>query len=147
MSNLSDRVNDAYKAANTVERLVTERTSLNEIIIAAEKTLEDLGLNQTPSSAHVLLLQLGTTRGYALKLKLRGLLKIKRNHFDEVNISLKQELNLLRSIFVCPICSGTGEFIDHNYERFSRQIHATTSTNLCENCGGTGRIDHALIFR
>ena len=140
MSVFSNRVNDAYKAAASIERLIKERDTLTKIINAAEKTLTEMQSGQTPTPENLMLLDLGGSTGYALKLKLRGILKVKRNQIHQIKLNLKQEQSILQTISVCPVCGGSGEFTDHNYERFSRQIHATTSTSICENCDGSGHI-------
>ena len=140
MSVFSNRVNDAYKAAANIERLLKERDALTKSINVAEKTLTEMQNGQTPTPENLILLGLGGSTGYAQKLKLRGFLKVKRNQINQINLNLKQEHSILRTISVCPVCGGSGEFIDHSYERFSRQIHATTSTNICENCKGSGQI-------
>ncbi|MHA1973143.1 MAG: hypothetical protein ACTSW1_09130 [Candidatus Hodarchaeales archaeon] len=138
MSDLTNRINDAYQSAKSLQKLSQEKDTLIQIIKSAEKLLESERNNEPLDPELLMLLEIGAPRGYALRIKLRGLLSIKKSRLHEVNSNIKQEIEILQKITICPYCRGSGEVMDHGYERFERRIHTTTSSKNCEHCNGTG---------
>lgn len=140
MSDPAGRVNDAFQAARSLQTLQREKTSLTKTISAAEHVLDDIRANNELDPTLLDYLVLGSSRGYALRMKLRGLLSVKRIQLQKVRSTMIQDIEILKKISVCPYCGGSGEKLSHSYERFERGIHATISSDKCEHCDGTGKI-------
>ena len=136
-----DRVNEALQISNGIESKLVEIKRLSKEIQAAEITLETIRGNEDPDREVLNFLELGDTRGYALRVKLQAYLKNKKNQLQEIKSKLRQEVEILDKISVCPYCGGSGEKLSHGYERFGRKIHTTISSDTCEHCNGSGRIE------
>ena len=140
MSEHPNRVNDAFQAARSLEAMQKEKASLTETIFAAEQLLDDIRSNKELNSIQLDYLEMGSSTGYSLRIKLRGLLSVKKNRLEKIMSSMKQDIEILKQISICPYCAGSGEKLDHGYERFGRRIHTTVSFESCGYCNGSGKI-------
>lgn len=141
MSGKINRVNEAVQLAKTLDSLLDELNQLELSIETASSTLEDLRNNREPDSAKLDLLELKFLTGFALRMRLQGLLQVKQNRMHELKSILRRDVEILRNISVCPYCQGSGESLSHSYERFERVIHKTVQTSRCDHCKGTGVIE------
>jgi hypothetical protein len=139
MSELGGRVTDAFLTAKSLLSQNKEQKSLVKTITIIEQVLEDLRANRSPNKTLLDFLEIGPSKGFALRMKLRGLLSIKKSKLQKIVSSMKQDIDILQKISVCPYCGGSGEEQSHGYERSGRRIHTTISLDKCEQCGGSGK--------
>ena len=141
MSEPNSRVNEALQVSKGIESKLVEIKDLSEQVQAAEATLENVRANKDPSRELLDFLEMGNTRGYGLRVKLQAYLKNKKNQLQVIKSKLLQEVEILDKISVCHYCGGSGEKLSHGYERFERKIHSTISSDACEHCNGSGKIE------
>jgi len=141
MGDISNRVKDAFQAAQSIEILKEEIINLNKMNEKAEKILEDLGTRKDPDEGVLRSLDMGSSKGYTLRIKLRALISLNKNRLQELRSKMRTEVEILRNVSICPYCKGSGENLSHGYERFGRRIHTTISSDKCEHCDGFGKIE------
>lgn len=140
MSDWSNRVNDALQAVKYLESLQEEMRTLTVSIGTAEKILVGLRAHKEPELELLESIDMRSSRGYVLRVKLRAFLSIKQNKLQELKSKVRTETEILVKISVCPYCNGIGETLSRGYERFDRRIHTTISSDKCEFCAGSGSV-------
>ena len=79
MSELGGRVTDAFLTAKSLLSQNKEQKSLVKTITIIEQVLEDLRANRSPNKTLLDFLEIGPSKGFALRMKLRGLLSLKKS--------------------------------------------------------------------
>jgi hypothetical protein len=108
MSGELDRVREAVQLARALDASLNEINPLEASIEAASSIIEDLRNNREPDSSKLESLGLEKVTGFALRIRLQGLLQVKRSRLHELKSTLRREAEILRKISVCPHCSGSG---------------------------------------
>lgn len=139
MSDSSNRNIEAYQSAQNIQKLLDEKQKVTRQNISANYLLEDINNSRNPDPKLLNELKI-VAKGYVLRIKLQGIIKMTKNRLTKINYEIKHELDILKTITVCQYCGGTGEIIDQAYERFGRKIHTTISTKPCQHCKGVGEI-------
>ena len=111
MSEPNNRVNEALQVSKGIESKLGEIKDLSEQVQVAETNLEKVRANNDPSCEVLDFLEMGYTRGYALRVKLQAYLKNKKNQLQMNKSKLRQELEILDKISVCHYCGGSGEML------------------------------------
>ncbi|MEM2122202.1 MAG: hypothetical protein QXE79_01055 [Candidatus Bathyarchaeia archaeon] len=76
-----------------------------------------------------------------LKMRLKGLLNIKREKLTNLQIKKRSCIDALQKITLCPACGGQGEIADTKYERIDGVIYQDIKVRACHFCNGTGKIE------
>jgi len=141
MSERLDIINDALHLARSLRTVLTETKELEQEIELASTILDDLRNNRELDHSMVERLGLGDIHGYALKMRIRGIISVKQNRLQTFKSKLRKDSELITKISICPNCEGTGEIIESEYVRNARNIEPRILTHSCKKCEGTGMID------
>ena len=141
MGDKSSRVNDAFQASKNIEKMLPELQNLLGLTKIAEKMLDELREGKQLEQENLAHMGLESTSSYVLRVKLRTIISSNKRREMELRSNIRTDIEILQKISACPNCRGSGEKLGHGYERFGRRIHKTISTEDCEHCGGTGKMD------
>lgn len=117
---------------STIEKLRTE----TEII---DRLIHDLNQGYAPKEQDLKPLDLTPQPLTLLKLRLRGIQETKKAALFEHESKFRDKKELLEDIMRCPVCRGHGITMKRVYDRSDGRITTIAKTEICCQCGGTGR--------
>ena len=146
---MEDEINQIYLEASRLQKEIAKyNKELDNLKFQRNRIIEcidciDNGKNLTPEDFKLIdLSTYNNTSKFIIKLKYKGKLNIIDSRLQKYRIELKKKEDMIESLSTCPFCSGKGFFHkETEYIRQERQIIPRISTEICEVCKGTGRIE------
>jgi DnaJ-class molecular chaperone len=130
---------DALRTINEITSQISSINSLTHDINLAEEILQNLSEGKEIESDKLQSLDLTQQSPTALKLRLKGIITVRKAKLFEVHTAHSKNLQLLHDLLKCPTCQGTGKITKTVYDRSERKIVQVTKTDDCPSCGGTGK--------